>query len=117
LGLNLSAAWWTLALTVPLYFSLYAYLDLVLPNKNDKSKPCCFCVRRTKKTQVVQSLAEEEQMSFSQNGDTEQPVQSSRSSTTSKKSRKTERRTLPRGSPRGEQSIEGISVSDIPELR
>lgn len=51
-GLNLNCAWICLGLATPFYLTLYAYLDMVLPNSTGVKQSACFCCRLPKRPQI-----------------------------------------------------------------
>lgn len=48
LNVNLTSAWIFLVLSVPAYFALYVYLDIVMPSTYGIRAPCCFCLKKNK---------------------------------------------------------------------
>jgi hypothetical protein len=43
-------AWGALTLNIPFYFLLYLYLDAIIPDTYGIAKPCCFCLRRKRRS-------------------------------------------------------------------
>lgn len=48
LDLDVTVAWVSLVLIIPVYVALYIYLDAIMPNVYGIRQSCCFCLRKQK---------------------------------------------------------------------
>ena len=46
LDTSLPFAWFCLTISIPAYFMLFSYLDVIMPSNFGIRAPCCFCLKK-----------------------------------------------------------------------